>query len=120
MPGLTLPDEPDWTRANWQSFCIRLPKDIDQRTVMQKMLDEGIATRRGIMCAHLEPAYRDPETWRCAQTTCKPSGRCPNLAESERAQREGVILPLFSEMTEEQQDRVVRALRAACSPRNQG
>ena len=105
MPGLTLPDEPDWTRANWQSFC---------------MLDEGIATRRGIMCAHLEPAYRDPETWRCAQTTCKPSGRCPNLAESERAQREGVILPLFSEMTEEQQDRVVRALRAACSPRNQG
>jgi perosamine synthetase len=120
MPGLTLPDEPDWTRANWQSFCVRLPKDTDQRSVMQKMLDEGIATRRGIMCAHLEPAYRDPETWRCAQTACKPSGGCPNLAESERAQREGVILPLFSEMTEEQQDRVVRALRAACSPGNQG
>ncbi len=120
VPGLILPDEPDWTRANWQSFCVRLPKDTDQHTVMQKMLDEGIATRRGIMCAHLEPAYRDAETWRCVQTACKPSGSCPNLAESEQAQREGVILPLFSEMTEEQQDRVVRALRAACSPRNQG
>ena len=120
IPGLALPCEPNWTRANWQSFCVRLPKDTDQRSVMQKMLDEGIATRRGIMCAHLEAAYLDPETWRCAQTACKPSGSCPNLAESERSQREGVILPLFSEMTEEQQDRVVRALRAACSPGNQG
>jgi perosamine synthetase len=120
IPGLALPCEPDWTQANWQSFCIRLPKSIDQRSVMQKMLDEGIATRRGIMCAHLEPAYSDPGTWRCSHTDCKPGGSCPNLAESERAQSEGVILPLFSEMTEAQQDQVARALREACSPRNQG
>ena len=120
VPGLILPHEPDWTRTNWQSFCVRLPNCTDQRVVMQKMLDEGIATRRGIMCAHLEPAYRDPETWRCAQPACKPSGSCPNLAESERAQREGVILPLFSEMTEAQQDHVAHALRAACSRGNQG
>jgi perosamine synthetase len=120
IPGLILPHEPDWARANWQSFCVRLPKNLDQRTLMQKMLDDGIATRRGIMCAHLEPAYRDPATWRCAQADCKPGGRCPNLAESEQAQREGVILPLFSEMTEEQQDRVASVLREACSSGNQG
>jgi len=120
IPGVILPAEPDWARANWQSYCVRLPHQADQRAVMQTMLDEGIATRRGIMCAHLEPAYHDPSTWRCSQAGCDIGGSCPNLTESERAQREGVILPLFSQMTEEQQDQVASALRQACSVRNQG
>jgi dTDP-4-amino-4,6-dideoxygalactose transaminase len=115
IPGLTLPEEPEWARTNWQSYCVRLPKNVSQRDVMQKMLDEGIATRRGIMCAHLESAYADPGTWRCAKVECKPGGSCPNLAESERAQREGVILPLFSGMTTSQQDRVASTLRRAIS-----
>jgi dTDP-4-amino-4,6-dideoxygalactose transaminase len=115
IPGLVLPTEPDWARTNWQSYCIRLPESVDQRDVMQDMLDEGIATRRGIMCAHREPAYADPSTWRCAEVSCKPNETCPNLAESERAQRQGVILPLFSQMTREQQDRVASALHQACS-----
>jgi perosamine synthetase len=120
IPGLVLPAEPEWARTNWQSYCVRLPEATNQRQVMQHMLDEGIATRRGIMCAHLEPAYSAPATWRCAQIECKPDGSCPNLAESERAQSRGVILPLFSQITEEQQDRVARALRQACSIRIQG
>jgi perosamine synthetase len=120
IPGLILPAEPDWARTNWQSYCVRLPENTDQLLVMQQMLDEGIATRRGIMCAHLEPAYNDSTTWRCAQSGCKPGGSCPNLAESERAQNEGVILPLFSRMTEDQQSRVALALRQACSVGNQG
>jgi perosamine synthetase len=120
VPGLILPTEPDWAHTNWQSYCVRLPANTDQRQVMQKMLDEDIATRRGIMCAHLEPAYRDPATWRCAQVGCKPGGSCPNLTQSERAQREGVILPLFSQMTEEQQILVTSSLREACAIRNQG
>jgi len=115
ISGLMLPCEPEWARTNWQSYCVRLPEKVDQRTVMQKMLDEGIATRRGIMCAHREPAYRDPATWRCAAPACKPSPSCANLAESERAQDCGVILPLFPEMSKEQQERVASALRRACS-----
>lgn len=115
IPGLSLPFEPDWAHTNWQSYCIRLPEGIDQREIMQKLLDEGIATRRGIMCAHLEAAYETPGTWRCGVSDCKPSPGCPNLAESERAQREGVILPLFSQMTNAQLERVVAALHTACS-----
>jgi dTDP-4-amino-4,6-dideoxygalactose transaminase len=80
---------------------------------MQQMLDEGIATRRGIVCAHLEPAYQTPNTWRCAESSCKPSGNCPNLIESERAQNEGVILPLFDEMSREDQEKVAQSLRRA-------
>jgi dTDP-4-amino-4,6-dideoxygalactose transaminase len=97
---------------------VRLPANTGQREVMQKMLDAGIATRRGIMCAHLEPAYHDPSTWRCAQAGCKPGSSCPNLAESERAQREGVILPLFSQMTDEQLSQVSFALHQTCAVRN--
>lgn len=115
IPGLVPPVEPEWACTNWQSYCVRVPKNADQRQVMQRMLDQGIATRRGIMCAHLEPAYAASGTWRCAVAECKPAGDCPNLAESERAQRQGVILPLFSQMTTEQQERVAAALRSACS-----
>ena len=119
VPGLVLPVEPDWARTNWQSYCVRLPENSDQRRVMQQMLDEGIATRRGIMCSHLEPAYQAPGTWRCSQAECKAEGSCPNLIQSERAQNEGVILPLFSDITEDQQVRVASALRRACSAVNQ-
>ena len=115
IPGVILPTEPEWARTNWQSYCVRLPDSADQRQVMQTMLDEGVATRRGIMCAHLEPAYGGDGTWRCAQVGCKPGASCPNLLESERAQSSGLILPLFSQMTEEQQERVASSLRRACS-----
>lgn len=115
IPGLILPTQLEWARTNWQSYCVRLPEHVDQQQVMQKMLDECIATRRGIMCAHLEPAYREASTWRCADSGCKPAGSCPNLRESERAQQQGVILPLFAQMTEEQQAHVASALRRACS-----
>jgi len=114
IPGLVLPAEPEWARTNWQSYCVRLPEDQNQREVMQKMLDGGIATRRGIMNAHLEAAYSKPGTWRCGQIGCKPCGSCPNLVESERAQSQGIILPLFSQMTDAQQERVAAALRRAC------
>jgi perosamine synthetase len=96
--GFGLPVEPAWARSNWQSFCVRLPDEIDQPGAMQSLLDAGIATRRGVMCAHREPAYAG---------TAWPKGE---LAESERAQDRSIILPLFHAMTEQQQDRVIRAL----------
>jgi len=115
VSGVSLPVEPEWAHTNWQSYCVRLPQDKDQRVVMQRMLDDGIATRRGIMCAHLEPAYRGAGAWRCSRPECKPEGSCPSLVESERAQNHGVILPLFSQMSEEEQKRVASALARACS-----
>ena len=50
--GLAAPFEPAWAHSNWQSYTVTLPEGCDQRQVMQAMLDSGIATRRGIMCAH--------------------------------------------------------------------
>jgi perosamine synthetase len=64
-----------------------------------------------VMCAHREPAY-PPGTWRCAIEGCPP-GACPHLRQSERAQDEMIALPLFHEMTSQDQERVVAALARA-------
>ena len=93
-------------QSNWQSYCIRLEDGIDPKNVMQTLLDEGISTRRGIMCAHREPAYaKEPWTW-----TGKETGSPPMLIESERAQDQSILLPLFHEMTTTDQKRVANAL----------
>jgi perosamine synthetase len=113
VEGLKLPTEPDWARSNWQSFCVRLTAKYSQVQVMQEMLDLGIATRRGIMCTHREPAYQQ-EKWSCGiareKCNCKP-GTCDRLIESEKAQDCCILLPLFHQMTDGDLDRVVRALK---------
>lgn len=102
IPGLRLPYEPEWARSNWQSYAVRLPATADQVQVMQTLLDDGIATRRGIMCAHREPAYTK-EPWRSSAP----------LSESERAQDECILLPLYHQLTNEEQQFIGDRLRAA-------
>ena len=101
VPGLGLPVEPEWARTNWQSFWVRLPDWCEQRAVMQYLLDQGVASRRGIMCAHREVPYRPT------------NGTCL-LPESERAQDRNIILPLYPQMTDDDQDYVCENLIAAC------
>ncbi|OYQ63083.1 aminotransferase DegT [Pseudanabaena sp. SR411] len=113
VEGLQLPTEPDWARSNWQSYAIRLTDKYDQVQVMQQMLDQGIATRRGIMNTHREPAYQK-EAWSCGATP-KPcncgAGKCDRLTESEKAQDSCILLPLFHQMTNQDLDRIVEALK---------
>jgi perosamine synthetase len=100
VAGITVPSEPNYGRTNWQSYCVRLADDIDQRALMQSMLDAGISTRRGIMCSHREAAYR------------MSALRHP-LPHSENAQDACVLLPLYSQMTVQDQRHVVLALHSA-------
>jgi dTDP-4-amino-4,6-dideoxygalactose transaminase len=100
VAGVTPPFEPHWARSNWQSYCVRLPEWADQRATMQAMLDAGVATRRGIMCAHLEDAYTDMEP-------------CHPLPQSELARDRCILLPLYAQMDTDTQDQVITALRHA-------
>lgn len=94
------PHEPSWARSNWQSYSVRLPRGADQRGVMQRMLDDGISTRRGIMCIHREEAYAGhPLPW--------------SLEQSERAQDECILLPLYAQMTDDEAEQVVASLKKA-------
>ncbi|MEQ1895978.1 MAG: DegT/DnrJ/EryC1/StrS family aminotransferase [Vicinamibacterales bacterium] len=103
MPGVTPPAEPEWARSNWQSYAIRVATSDRQRPVMQRLLDQGIATRRGAMNAHREAAY-PPDTWRPG-----PGG----LSTSERTQDTTIVLPLFHDLSDADQDRVIDAVAAA-------
>jgi dTDP-4-amino-4,6-dideoxygalactose transaminase len=116
IPRLGLPREPEWARSNWQSYCVRLPEGHDQRQLMQRMLDAGVATRRGIMCSHREGAYPS-DTWSCptrisANCDCI-AGACADLQGSERAQDTTIVLPLFPQMTADDQKQVANSLGKA-------
>jgi len=98
LKGLRMPFEPEWARSNWQSFCVRLPESVDQKTVMQSLLNKGIATRRGIMCSHREAPYKSMDNGHL-------------LVESERAQDNSILLPIYAQMTAVDQEAVASALQ---------
>jgi dTDP-4-amino-4,6-dideoxygalactose transaminase len=100
IEGVSPPSEPDWARSNWQSYCVRLDSAMDQLGVMQHLLDQGVASRRGIMCIHLEAAHADVPQ------------RHP-LPRSESARNHCILLPMFPQMTDEMQARVVAVLSDA-------
>ena len=68
---------------------------VDRDTLMQQLLDRGIATRRGIMLSHQEPPYVDSAA---------------ALPQSEQASARSLLLPLFPQMEEQEQDAVISAL----------
>jgi len=66
------------------------------------MLDAGVSTRRGVMNIHREASYPE-SSWRAGS----------DLGHSEDAQDTAIVLPLYHQLTEDDQDRVVEALAAA-------
>ncbi len=97
---LQSPHEPDGYRHNFQSYMARVTHDapLQRDDLMQALLDQGISTRRGIMASHREAPYADKE-W------------SQQLPETERATAETIILPLFHQMTEQEQDYVIDCIR---------
>lgn len=98
VPGLRFASDPPYGTTNYQSFWVVLPPDfpVDRNTLMRLLTERDVSPRRGIMAAHLEPAYAG-------------APRTP-LPVTERLTRDSLILPLFHEMTEEQQDRVAEVI----------
>jgi dTDP-4-amino-4,6-dideoxygalactose transaminase len=101
IPGLLPVRDPAHGQGNFQSYWVLLDAGfpLGRDALLAELSQAGISARRGIMAAHLEPAYRD-----------HPHAPLPV---TERISRDSLILPVFHTMTEEQQDRVVAALAAA-------
>ena len=59
IPGLLTADDPPYGETNYQSFWMLLPEEspVGRDELMRLFADAGISVRRGIMAAHLEPAY---------------------------------------------------------------
>jgi len=116
-PVLAPPHELPWMHANFQSYPLRIRPGArpSQVSIMQHLLDRGVASRRGVGNAHAEPAYLSTP-WSCGPEPCDAQlhrqGRCLRLRQSEEARDQTILIPLFHGMTEEEQDHVVAALRA--------
>jgi dTDP-4-amino-4,6-dideoxygalactose transaminase len=99
LPYLEPPFEPDYTERTWQSYCVRvLPGSPVGRTeLMRRLLHDGVPTRRGVMAIHHEGAY--------------PGVRA-DLPKTDAAAADVLMLPLFADLTDEQQDYVIDRLTA--------
>ena len=91
------PYDPPYATRTWQSYCVRVgPRSPLSRTaLMQSLLDDGIVTRKGIMAIHEEQAY---------------AGAYAGLDETEAVAAEVLMLPLFPDLTFEEQDYVIERL----------
>jgi dTDP-4-amino-4,6-dideoxygalactose transaminase len=98
--GVRAVTDPPHGTTNYQSFWVVLPEQAPPAaTVLAALASAGVSARRGIMAAHLEPAYAG-----------HPHGPLPV---TERLTRRSVILPLHHELTENEQRHVVDALALA-------
>lgn len=90
------PFVPQNCKYNWQSYVVRLKQNsrISRNGLMEKLLSAGVATRRGVMAIHTEPAYR------------KLYGEI-SLPATEEATQQTITLPLYSQMTRAEQNYVV-------------
>jgi len=105
VPGVELFAEPADCRWNHQTYLVRLKgASAEARDLfMQGLLDDGIATRRGIMSIHREACYLER------------FGR-QSLPESERASDQCVCLPLYTQMDDADIERVTDAVRKRATP----
>jgi dTDP-4-amino-4,6-dideoxygalactose transaminase len=98
VPGVRPVTDPAYGTGNFQSYWVLL-EGGGRDEALAALAAAGVSARRGIMAAHLEPAYAD-----------LPTAPLPN---TERLTRDSLILPLFHDMTGDDQEYVARVLRSA-------
>ena len=101
LSGAVVAADPPGGTTNFQSFWVCLPQDfpVGRDELLARLAAEGVSARRGIMASHLEPAYVDSPA--------------PALPVTERLTRDSLILPLYHDLSEADQDHVAAILAAA-------
>jgi dTDP-4-amino-4,6-dideoxygalactose transaminase len=99
--------DPAWGTSNFQSYWVEVEPGFGatRERTMEVLAEAGVSARRGIMAAHRQPAYRDLDT-----------GSVP-LPVTERLTDNTLILPVYHELTDADQLRVVDGLRQAADVR---
>ncbi len=99
IPFIRVPDAPDYAFHNYQSYWIEIlgSSPVSRDALMQRLLDRGIATRRGIMAIHNEMCYATHLVF---------------LPATERITRNTVLLPVYPSMIEEEVQFVIEGIAA--------
>jgi perosamine synthetase len=97
MPGLEAPYDPPYATRTWQSYCVRVTAQsaLSRTDLMRTLLADGIPTRRGVMAIHHEKPY---------------VGAAGPLPHTDAAADDVLMLPLFPDLTFEEQDYVIDRL----------
>lgn len=96
---LEAPTEPEGYRHSWQSYAVRLSPEapLDRVELMRRLLGDGIATRRGVTAIHHEAPY---------------AGLAESLPHTDAAARDVLLLPLYPDLEDAQQEWVLERLAA--------
>lgn len=99
--GLRLVADPEWGTTNFQSCWVEVEQayPVGREQLMELLAEAGISARRGIMASHRHRAHADAER--------------ADLTVTERLTDHTIVLPLFHQMSESEQSRVVEVLRTA-------
>ncbi|QHT68838.1 DegT/DnrJ/EryC1/StrS family aminotransferase [Rhodocytophaga rosea] len=97
---IRLPVEQEGYFSNYQSYSVYLKENcpISRNELMQKLLDAGVSTRRGIMTTHRETAYAE-------------YSKGIKLPVSEDASDRSIIIPLYVPMPEEEISEVINKIK---------
>lgn len=101
IDGLRAVADPAWGTSNFQSYWVEVGPayPLDREGLMESLAGADVSARRGIMAAHRQPAYAGRDT-----------GSVP-LPVTERLTDNTLILPLFHQLSDSEQARVVDVLR---------
>ncbi len=99
IPYVRVPQVPTYAFHNYQSYWIELLESapVDRNMLMSKLLEKGIATRRGIMAIHMEPYYKGYSRL--------------SLPTTEKITMNTVLLPLYPTLSSEEQSYITNSLK---------
>lgn len=94
---LRVPKVPEYAIHNYQSYWVEILDNstVSRNELMQRLLEKGISTRRGIMAIHGEPCYS------------KSNVTLPN---TERITANTIIIPLYPSMADEEVQYVIEGV----------
>ena len=97
---IRLPIEEKGYFTNYQSYSIYLKENcpVNRNDLMQKLMDVGISSRRGVMTSHRETAYKDEY-------------KSVKLPVSEDICDRSIIIPVFIPMVEEDIEYIISSLK---------
>jgi dTDP-4-amino-4,6-dideoxygalactose transaminase len=99
IPGLRAVADPPHGTCNFQSYWVEVtePYPLDREGLLAALAEADISARRGIMAAHRQPPYRGQVG-------------AGSLPVTERLTDQTLILPLYHELSERDQGRVISTL----------
>ena len=100
IPGLRAVEDPAYGTTNFQSFWVEVGAEypVDRDGLLEALALADISARRGIMAAHRQPPYRD----------LVQEGALPV---TEHLTDSTLILPVYHDLSEADQQRVIDVLR---------